>query len=42
MGEPRVESSTPTGLRESSNNNNVATEKSLAAAAPRILPMETV
>merc|ERR1719317_821070 len=32
--EPRVESSTPTGLRESSNNNNVATEKSLAAAAP--------
>jgi len=38
--EARVESSTPTGLRESSNNNNVATEKSLAA--PRILPMETV
>jgi len=37
--EGRVESSTPTGLRESSNNNNVATEKSLAA--PRILPMET-
>lgn len=39
MQEGRVESSTPTGLRESSNNNNVATEKSLAA--PRILPMET-
>lgn len=38
--EARLESSTPTGLRESTNNNNVTTEKSLAA--PRILPMETV
>jgi len=37
--EIRLESSTPTGIRESQNNNNVPTEKSLTA--PRIMPMET-